>query len=174
MARRLLSDHAGLRRSGTWPHREHFPDLGVEMKRGWVVLLVAVNLVGLTALVFLYPHYMVAPGPLIPAHANLETTCFACHAPLRGAVADRCITCHKVAEIGLRTTAGTPVERTTPIMPFHQDLTAQNCTACPTDQTNPALTFRTRPEFSDALLNLRSRGAARRAIQLPRPKSTAV
>ncbi|OQW81291.1 MAG: class III cytochrome C family protein [Proteobacteria bacterium ST_bin15] len=123
------------------------------MKRRWVLLLIAVNLIGLTALVFLYPHFMVAPGPLIPEHASLVTDCFACHAPLRGAVAERCITCHKVADIGLRTTAGAAVIRATPITPFHQGLTPQNCMACHTDHTTPALTSRTRPAFSHALLN---------------------
>jgi len=37
------------------------------MKRGWVLLLIAANLIGLTALVFMYPHFMVAPGRLVPA-----------------------------------------------------------------------------------------------------------
>ena len=123
------------------------------MKRRWVLLIIAANLIALTVLVFLYPQFMVAPGPLVPAHASLETNCFACHAPLRGPVADLCISCHKVADIGLRTTKGTPVVAKTPITPFHQGLTAQNCMACHTDHTNPALTSRTRPAFSHALLN---------------------
>ena len=123
------------------------------MKRRWVLLIVAANLIGLTALVFLYPHFMIAPGPLLPAHAALETNCFACHAPLRGAVADRCITCHTVADIGLRTTTGAPIARATAITPFHQGLTSQNCMACHTDHTNPAFAPRSRTSFSHALLS---------------------
>jgi len=123
------------------------------MKRRWVLLIITANLIGLTVLVFIYPHLMVAPGPLVSAHASLETNCFACHAPLRGAVADRCISCHKVADIGLRTTKEMPIVPRTPITPFHQVLTAQNCMACHTDHTNPALTSRERPAFSHALLN---------------------
>jgi hypothetical protein len=123
------------------------------MKRRWVLLIIAANLVVLTVLVFLYPHFMAAPGPLIPAHANLEANCFACHAPLRGASAERCITCHKVADIGLRTTAGAAVRRATSVTPFHQGLTSQNCMACHTDHNSLALTSRTRPAFSHALLN---------------------
>ncbi len=114
------------------------------MKRRWILLLIAVNLVGIAALTFLYPHFMVAPGPLIPAHTDLETNCFACHAPLRGAGADRCITCHKVADIGRRSTA---------ITPFHQGLTSQNCMACHSDHTNPALTPSGGKAFSHGLLN---------------------
>lgn len=59
------------------------------MKRRWVLLVIAANLIGITALTFGYPHIMVAPGPLVAAHASLETNCFACHAPLRGAAAER-------------------------------------------------------------------------------------
>lgn len=123
------------------------------MTRRWILLVIAANLIGLTALVFLYPHFMVAPGPLVTAHASLETNCFACHAPLRGAVAERCITCHKVADIGLRTTAGSAVTRATPITPFHQGLTSQNCMACHSDHTSPALAQGVRANFSHALLN---------------------
>jgi len=117
-----------------------------------VLLLIATNLVGLTVLAFRYPHLMVAPGPLIPAHASLETNCFACHAPLRGAVAERCITCHAVGDIGLRTTMGAPNARVPAIPPFHQGLTSQNCMACHTDHSSPALTPHGRPTFAHALL----------------------
>jgi hypothetical protein len=132
------------------------------MNRRWVLLLIALNLIGLTGLVFIYPQFMVAPGPLVPAHANLEANCFACHAPLRGVAADRCISCHKVADIGLRMTTGSAVARATtgitvaratPITPFHQGLTAQNCTACHTDHTHPALISKGQPAFSHALLS---------------------
>jgi len=123
------------------------------MTRGWVLLVIAANLIGLTALVFHYPHFMLAPGPLAPAHASLEEKCFSCHAPLRGAIAERCMTCHMVADIGLHTTTGAPIARTKPIAPFHQGLTSQNCMACHTDHTNAALTERSRPAFSHALLS---------------------
>ena len=59
------------------------------------------------ALAFVYPHLMVSPGPLVRVGtADLATDCFACHAPWRGAAAQRCIACHAVADIGLRTTKG--------------------------------------------------------------------
>ena len=127
------------------------------MSRIRVFILISINLVGLTVLVFAYPHFMVAPGALIAAHANLETHCFACHTPLRGAAPDRCISCHKIADIGLRTTKGTPVAGTKSIPPFHQGLTAQNCMACHTDHVSPVLASRARTPFSHALLNSTSR-----------------
>ena len=123
------------------------------MRRRWLLLVIAANLVGFTVLAFLYPHFMVAPGPLIPAHASLETNCFACHSPFLGAVAERCISCHTVADIGLRKTTGAPFTRASAITPFHQSLTSQNCMACHTDHANPALTPRSRPAFSHGLLS---------------------
>ena len=123
------------------------------MRRRWVLLIIAANLVGFTVLAFLYPHFMVAPGPLVPAHASLEKNCFACHSPFRGAVAERCTSCHTVSDIGLRKTTGAPFTRASAITPFHQSLTSQNCMACHTDHTNPALTPRSRPAFSHGLLN---------------------
>ena len=62
--------------------------------------LLAANLIVLAVLVFVYPHLMVGPGKLIPGHKQLETDCFACHAPLLGADSRRCLTCHKPEEIG--------------------------------------------------------------------------
>ena len=123
------------------------------MKRRWILALIAVNLVLLTLLAFLYPQFMVAPGPLIPMHANLETNCFACHAPMRGAVAEKCIVCHLVADIGLRTTAGAAVIRSSAIAPFHQGLISQDCMGCHTDHTRAALMPGSPSTFSHALLS---------------------
>ena len=58
----------------------------------------------LAVLVFIYPNLMVGPGKLIPGHKQLETDCFACHAPFKGADSELCISCHKPAEIGRLTT----------------------------------------------------------------------
>lgn len=124
------------------------------MRRRWILLVIAANLVGFTVLAFIYPHFMIAPGPLTPAHASLEKNCFACHSPFRGAVAERCTSCHVVADIGLRKTTGAPVVRASAIAPFHQSLTSQNCMACHTDHTNPVLTPGSRPAFSHGLLNM--------------------
>ena len=60
------------------------------MKRlPWLLIVIAANLVVLVALAFVYPHLMVSPGPLTRGHAELATDCFACHAPWRGAAAQR-------------------------------------------------------------------------------------
>ncbi len=122
------------------------------MKRGWLLSLITLNLAGLVALVFVYPHLMVSPGAVVPAHAEINTDCFACHAPLRGAAADRCIKCHALADIGVRTTKGTPVERKAVKASFHQELIEQDCMACHSDHTGPRLTERSGKRFSHQLL----------------------
>jgi hypothetical protein len=79
------------------------------MKSRWLWIVISANLVVLVALAFIYPHLMVSPGALVAGHAELATDCFACHAPLRGAASDRCVSCHVVADIGLRTSKGAAI-----------------------------------------------------------------
>ena len=140
------------------------------MRRHWALLLVTANLVGLLALVFIYPDLMVSPGPLVSAHADLATDCFACHAPLRGAAPERCIACHAVADIGLRTTKGTPVVRQSPRTLFHQDLIEQDCMACHSDHPAARLVPRAEASFSHALLRpaIRDRCETCHAAAMPR------
>ncbi len=122
------------------------------MKRGWVLILIAANLLALAVLVFAYPHLMVSPGALVRGHAELATDCFACHAPLRGAASERCIKCHALPDIGLRTTKGAPLPARSVKTSFHQELIEQNCMACHSDHQGPRLTQRSRKPFSHALL----------------------
>ncbi len=127
------------------------------MKRGWVLALIALNLVVLVALAFVYPNLMISPGVLVRGHAELETDCFACHSPWRGAASSRCIACHALPDIGLRTSKGTPLVARTVKVAFHQELTEQNCMACHSDHEGPKLTQRSRKPFSHALLRATTR-----------------
>lgn len=122
------------------------------MNRSWALVLVAANMVGLVALIFLYPDFMVSPGALVPAHAELTTDCFACHAVLRGAVPERCVACHAVADIGLRTTKGVLLARASGKPAFHQQLTTQNCMACHSGHQGSAFATGSRQSFSHGLL----------------------
>ncbi len=76
------------------------------MRGGPLRALVASAVLAVVALAVAYPERMVSPGALIPAHAGIEKDCFACHAPWRGAASERCTRCHRLADIGLRTTRG--------------------------------------------------------------------
>jgi hypothetical protein len=126
------------------------------MKRPWVWIVIAANLIGLVALAFVYPTAMVSPGPLVPAHAELEGDCFACHAPFRGATSERCVRCHAVSDIGVRSTSGAPIEHPPGRSigtSFHQQLSEQNCRSCHSDHGR--LTER---RFEHALLRPETRG----------------
>jgi hypothetical protein len=122
------------------------------MTRRWVWVIVILNLLVLVGLAFVYPHLMVSPGQVVSAHAEIATDCFACHAPLRGVSASRCISCHALPDIGLRTTKGAPISKKTVKTSFHQELVEQNCMACHSDHAGPKLTQKSRKPFSHTLL----------------------
>ena len=140
------------------------------MTRRWVWILVSLNLALLIALIFLFPHLMVSPSQVVNAHADIATDCFACHAPLRGASAARCINCHALPDIGLRSTKGTPLARKTMKVSFHQDLLEQNCMACHTDHTGPKLLQENRKSFSHALLRSNVRTQCQSCHRAPTDK----
>ena len=123
-------------------------------QRPILLLAIALNLLVLVALAFAYPHLMVSPGPLVKGHAELATDCFACHAAWRGASSPRCIECHAVADVGLKTTRGVPIAAGTLQGSFHQALIEQDCMACHSDHQGPKLTKRSRKPFSHGLLKV--------------------
>lgn len=137
-------------------------------------LVIVANLLVLVGLVFVFPHLMVSPGPLVSGHAALAQDCFACHAPLRGASTERCIACHALADIGLRTTQGAAIQTaraggaTQLKMSFHQELTEQNCMACHSDHAGPKLTQRSRKPFSHELLRVETRERCESCHAAPR------
>jgi hypothetical protein len=139
--------------------------LELVMKGRWLWLVIIANLLVIGALVFAYPHLMVGPGPLSAGHAQLSTDCFACHAPLRGASAARCVACHAVADIGVRTSTGEPVHAAPTAnasatkIAFHQQLIQSDCTACHSEHANPRLAPRSTKPFSHALLRAPTREA---------------
>lgn len=121
-----------------------------------VKIILAVNLIAIAILVFVYPHLMVGPGKLIPGHKQLEADCFACHAAFTGADSERCVTCHKPAEIGRLTTAGLPIKNPLTSTPFHQKLISQDCVACHSDHAG-VKRFRQQGMFNHNLLNKQTR-----------------
>ncbi len=101
------------------------------MKRG--ITLLSIALASIVALVFFMPQTMLSPGITIAAHAEINNDCFACHTPLLGSTPAKCIACHKVEEIGLKSTKGLSIEDETKSVTFHQTLIEDNCIACHSD-----------------------------------------
>ncbi|MBI4939008.1 MAG: cytochrome c3 family protein [Nitrosomonadales bacterium] len=128
--------------------------------------VLAANLLALAVLAFAYPHLMVAPGKLIPGHKQLEPDCFACHAPLLGAASERCITCHKTADIGRLTTKGLPVRKPLTSTPFHQKLVNTDCVACHSDHSG-VKRFREQGRFNHALLQKETLSQCQSCHKLP-------
>lgn len=116
-----------------------------------VINIILANLVAVAALALIYPHLVVSPGALIEGHRELTGDCFACHSALRGADAQKCIGCHRVATIGIRTSKGEPIVRKKIAVAFHQDLAEQDCTACHSDHRG-MLPYRTIRAFSHDVL----------------------
>ena len=142
--------------------------LKVKGKARWLWIVIGANLLVLLALAFIYPHLMVGPGALASGHAELSTDCFACHTPLRGATADRCIACHALPDIGLRTTKGTVIAHAKPVkVSFHQALSNPDCMACHSDHAGPKLTQRSRKPFSHAMLHVVARARCESCHQAP-------
>lgn len=137
------------------------------MKRSlWIAI--SLGLAAIICLSFIWPHQMVSPGNLIPAHTALQNDCFACHAPLRGASAERCASCHAVADIGLRTTRGAAIPRSEKRPAFHQALTEPNCITCHVDHPRPRLTRAGQISFDHALLKADMRARCQSCHTAPR------
>lgn len=128
------------------------------MMRRWGLILIAVNLCALIVLAFTRPHLMVAPGPLTPAHSAITRDCFACHVAFKGVSADRCTACHKIADIGVRTTRGVAVAAGGRNLRFHQLLAQPDCMACHTGHSGSQLGKTVRTGFDHDLLRPETRG----------------
>ena len=121
------------------------------MKNKSIILIVAVNLVVVVLLVVFLPHLMVSPGKPIDAHAELATDCFACHTTFVGCTPKKCIACHKVDEIGIKTTKGLPIAKEKKNVSFHQKLIKTDCVSCHSDHKG-VKPFRPISHFSHNLL----------------------
>ncbi len=121
------------------------------MKPKTTFIVVAANLAALVLLATLSPHLMISPGKPIDAHAEFGEDCFACHTPFIGSTPEKCIACHEVAEIGIKTTTGRSIDKEKKNVAFHQDLVEDDCVACHSDHKG-VQPFRPIGRFSHRLL----------------------
>ena len=122
------------------------------MKSKTLLIVVAANLAVLIVLAIVLPHLMISPGSTIQAHADFADDCFACHTPFIGSTSQKCIGCHKVADIGIRTTKGVPIEKEKKHVVFHQQLVQDDCVACHSDHKG-VMAFKPISRFSHELLD---------------------
>lgn len=87
------------------------------MKKAILLLLIII----IVALSALNPHVWISPGNLIQGHQKLDNKCFACHTSFNGIDNSKCISCHKLSEIGK--------DDTNAIL-FHDRLNNASCTSC--------------------------------------------
>lgn len=121
------------------------------MKPKMIPIIIAINLVAFVLLAIFAPQFMISPGKPIQAHAELATDCFACHTAFIGSRANKCIECHKVADIGLKTTKGLAIASEKKNVAFHQKLIEDDCVACHSDHRG-VKAFRPISQFSHNLL----------------------
>lgn len=101
------------------------------MNRTWAALGLTL-MVGVGAIV-LFPYAAVTPGVLVAGHEARKNDCFACHTVLRGAPRAKCVACHPLDDLGLRTSAGSPLakdNRRSNLL--HRQLKGE-CSACHTE-----------------------------------------
>jgi hypothetical protein len=71
---------------------------------------------------------------------------------MRGASSERCVACHAVADIGVRSTKGQKLASSSHKVGFHQTLISQDCMACHVGHEGSALALHDRKLFSHELL----------------------
>ena len=121
------------------------------MKNKTILLIVSFNLIVLVLLAIFAPQLMIGPGKTIDAHAELATDCFACHTAFLGSSTEKCIACHKVEDIGNKTTKGLLIDKENKNVAFHQQLIENDCLACHSDHKG-VKAFRPISQFSHRLL----------------------
>lgn len=151
MARDTSAYHPGIWHPGICPHNQYPVILAMEMNRKTIVYTITLLLGIVMLLVFLKPQTMISPGRLVDGHVEFGEDCFACHTLFRGSTAEKCITCHKVAEIGIKTTKGMDITGEDKNVAFHQKLLENECTACHSDHQG-VMIFRPVRLFSHRLL----------------------
>ena len=121
------------------------------MNTRWWLAVVGLVVAGIIAVACFYPTAMLAPGGLSAGHRTLGEDCFACHQPWQGATSDRCLSCHQLADIGLRDTQRRPMAASANRVGFHQHLVEKNCLTCHTAHAGSVATL-PKKAFTHALL----------------------
>ena len=126
------------------------------MNKRHILYIISILLIVVVLIVFLKPRMLISPGQLINGHREFRDDCFFCHTPLLGSTANKCIHCHKVSEIGIKTTKGEDIIAEKKNVAFHQKLAVEECVACHSDHKG-VMKFRPVNMFSHELLQSTTR-----------------
>lgn len=99
------------------------------MKKLIVLGIVAVCII----LMYQFPHVMLNPGELVEGHQKLNNKCLDCHNPFWGISNEKCISCHKLSDIGKDTIISSQDKAKSEDVLFHQHFSNQKCTSCHID-----------------------------------------
>lgn len=102
------------------------------MKRTLIFFSITI-LIGLVVIIF-FPYYSINPGVLVKGHSILRNDCFACHSIGSGAPSGKCITCHKLTNIGIVNVAGLTIAKpNTKTNLLHKSIKDIKCYYCHTE-----------------------------------------
>jgi len=98
--------------------------------------------------ILIFPYYTINPGVVIEDHSMLKNDCLSCHSLGEGAQTQKCIKCHRPAEIGLKLVNEIErVDLNNKSNLLHQSITDIQCFDCHTEHNglskeNATLNFR--------------------------------
>ena len=75
------------------------------MKNTAFILFLILFLAGLAGII-IFPYYTINPGVMIEDHLMLKNDCLSCHTLAAGAQTEKCIKCHQLGEIGIKSVEG--------------------------------------------------------------------
>ena len=106
---------------------------------------------------YFFPQVMLNPGKLSQGHQKLNKDCTACHTVFNGLSTTKCISCHKLSEIGTDTGMTNLKQSGKKKILFHEKLLNTECTDCHTDHKglHPGIKMMS---FNHDLLSVADRG----------------
>ncbi len=104
-----------------------------------------VSAIILAVLAIAYPDALLSPGKLTKGHNDINNNCLICHTPFRSITSVQCINCHKQSDIGLKTVAGTFLNKSNTKVLFHKSLADNSCVECHTDHKGTVAKEVTKP-----------------------------
>lgn len=113
-----------------------------------------------------FPHLMLSPGELSEGHQDIKNDCAACHQPFWGIETSRCVSCHKIDEIGRNDSLKNNLAESKEKVSFHSKLKNQECSSCHSDHNgiHPKMSF---THFDHELLSVDMRSQCNSCHEKP-------